>query len=138
MTKQVTLETTRAGGFGLPTGQVIPGGGSITVEPEIWAEAKDHPVVAAMVKDGSLIVDGKGKKKPEPADEDALARAVAEEKAAGDKRLEEATEAFDKRLMEASRAAADELKAAEAKIAEQQKTIGDRDAEIAKLKQGGK
>ncbi|TRD06847.1 MULTISPECIES: hypothetical protein [unclassified Mesorhizobium] len=69
MTKQITLENTRAGGFGLPTGQVVPGNGSIVVEPEIWEASKDHPVVKAMVNDGHLIVDGKGKKKPATGDD---------------------------------------------------------------------
>lgn len=62
MAKQVTLENTLAGGFGLPTGQMVPGNGSIVVEPEVWAAAKDHPVVAARVTAGTIIVDGQGKK----------------------------------------------------------------------------
>lgn len=62
MSKQVTLENTLAGGFGLPTGQLVPGNGSIAVEPEVWDAAKDHPVVAARVAAGTIIVDGKGKK----------------------------------------------------------------------------
>lgn len=63
MTKQVTLENMLAGGFGLPTGQIVPGNGSILVEPEIWNASKDHPVVAARVKAGTIIVDGHGKKR---------------------------------------------------------------------------
>ncbi|KAA0970816.1 hypothetical protein FPY71_10090 [Aureimonas fodinaquatilis] len=68
MSKQVTLENLLPGGFGLPTGQVIPGRGSIVVEPEIWEASKDHPVVAAQVKAGAIIVDGKGRKQPEASD----------------------------------------------------------------------
>jgi hypothetical protein len=67
MTKQVTLENTLPGGFGLPGGIVVPGSGSISVEPEIWDEAKGHPVVKARVDAGTLIVDGKGKKAAEPS-----------------------------------------------------------------------
>lgn len=67
MSKQVTLENTLVGGFGLPTGQIIPGNGSLLVEPEIWDASKDHPVVKARVDAGSLIVDGKGKKDAAPS-----------------------------------------------------------------------
>lgn len=67
MSKQVSLENTLAGGFGLPTGQIVPGNGSIVVEPDVWAVVKDHPVVNARVDAGTLIVDGKGKKAPEPS-----------------------------------------------------------------------
>lgn len=67
MSKQVSLENTLAGGFGLPTGQIVPGNGSIAVEPEVWEAVKDHPVVNARVDAGTLIVDGKGKKAPEPS-----------------------------------------------------------------------
>lgn len=69
MSKQVTLENLLPGGLGLPTGQVIPGRGSIVVEPEIWDASKDHPVVAAQVKAGAIIVDGKGRKKPEASED---------------------------------------------------------------------
>ena len=62
MTKQVTLENTLPGGFGLPTGQVVPGNGSIVLEPEVWDAAKDHPVVKARIDASTLIVDGEGKK----------------------------------------------------------------------------
>lgn len=117
MTKQVTLENTRAGGFGLPTGQVVPGDGSIVVEPEIWAAAKDHPVVAAMVKDGHLIVDGKGRKKS----------------AAGDDRDENGDTAemaeMRKRFDASFSAVTTELQTEKAKVA-------DLEAEVAKLKQG--
>ncbi|HEY8358685.1 MAG TPA: hypothetical protein VIL30_14600 [Ramlibacter sp.] len=65
MAKQITLENTLAGGFGLPTGQVVPGTGSIVLEPEVWDAAKDHPVVKARIDAGTLIVDGKGKKSAE-------------------------------------------------------------------------
>lgn len=67
MSKQVTLENTLAGGFGLPTGQIIPGNGSAVVEPEVWDASKDHPVVKARMAAGTLIVDGKGKKDVEPS-----------------------------------------------------------------------
>lgn len=79
MSKQVTLENTLAGGFGLPTGQIVPGNGSIVVEPEVWDAAKDHPVVAARVAAGTIIVDGKGKKAPASAgDIGALQARIAE------------------------------------------------------------
>ena len=45
MSKQVTIENTGVGGFGLPTGQVVAGRGSLVVEPEVWAASKDHPVL---------------------------------------------------------------------------------------------
>ena len=70
MSKLVTIENTGVGGFGLPTGQVIAGRTSIVVEPEVWDASKEHPVVAALVKDGTLIIDGKGKKKSATDDRD--------------------------------------------------------------------
>lgn len=70
MSKQVTLENTLAGGFGLPTGQIVPANGSIVVEPEIWEEVKTHPVILARVESGALIVDGKGRKKDADGDRD--------------------------------------------------------------------
>lgn len=70
MSKQVTLENTLAGGFGLPTGQIVPPNGSIIVEPEIWEEVKTHPVILARVESGALIVDGKGRKKDAGGDRD--------------------------------------------------------------------
>ena len=79
MTKQVTLENTLSGGFGLPTGQIVPGNGSIVVEPEVWAAAKDHPVVEGRVKAGTIIVDGQGKKSADTsADTTALQARVTE------------------------------------------------------------
>ncbi len=66
MSKQVTIENTGRGGFGLPTGQTIAAGEEIAVDAEVWAGSKDHPVVAALVKDGTLIIDGKGRKKATP------------------------------------------------------------------------
>lgn len=117
MSKQVTLENTRAGGFGLPTGQVIPGGGSIVVEPEIWAASKDHPVVKAMVDAGTLIVDGKGKKKPSASDDRDENGDTAE--------MAEMRQRFDASFS----ALQTELEAEKAKTADLQ-------AEIAALKQG--
>ncbi|MRX33215.1 hypothetical protein [Aminobacter sp. MDW-2] len=117
MTKQVTLENTRAGGFGLPTGQVVPGNGSIVVEPEIWEAAKDHPVVKAMVDGGHLIVDGKGKKKYSAGDE-------------RDENGDTAEMAEMRRRFDASFAAVTtELQAEKAKVA-------DLEAQLAKVNQG--
>ena len=123
MSKQVTIENARMGGFGLPTGQVVPGHGSIVVEPEIWAASKDHPVVKAMVDDGSLIIDGKGKKKP-----------AGERDENGDR--EEMAE-MRKRFDASFSALQTELQAARAKVEELEKGIGERDAEIGRLKQRG-
>lgn len=79
MTKQVTLENTLAGGFGLPTGQIVPGNGSIVVEPEVWDASKGHPVVAARVAAGTIIVDGQEKKSAATlADTTALQARVTE------------------------------------------------------------
>lgn len=124
MSKQVTLENTRAGGFGLPTGQVIPGGGSIVVEPEIWAASKDHPVVKAMVDAGTLIVDGKGKKKSSTSDERDENGDTAE--------MAEMRKRFDASFA----AATTELQAEKGKVAELEQALANRDAEIAALKQG--
>lgn len=125
MSKQVTLENTRSGGFGLPTGQIVPGNGSIVVEPEIWAASKDHPVVKGMVDAGALIVDGKGKKKPVAADdrdENGDTTEMAEMRARFDASFSAVTT---------------ELQAEKGKVAELEKAVADRDAEIATLKQGG-
>lgn len=75
MTKQVSLENTLAGGFGLPSGRIVPGNGSIAVEADEWDAAKDHPVVKARVDAGTLIVDGKGKKAAEPSADVAVLQA---------------------------------------------------------------
>ncbi len=123
MSKQVTIENARPGGFGLPTGQVVPGRGSIVVEPEIWAASKDHPVVKAMVDDGSLIIDGKGKKKSAGGERDEN----------GDK--EEMAE-MRKRFDASYSAIQTELQAAKAKVQELETAVGERDAEIGRLKQG--
>jgi hypothetical protein len=116
MTKQVTLENTLAGGFGLPTGQVIPGVGSIVVEPEVWESAKDHPVVMARVEAGTLIVDGKGKKKPatgDDRDENGDTPEMAE---------------MRKRFDASFAALTTEHQASTARIAELEQIIADRDA----------
>ncbi|TRC78519.1 hypothetical protein FJV80_24565 [Mesorhizobium sp. WSM4310] len=118
MTKQITLENTRAGGFGLPTGQVVPGNGSIVVEPEIWEASKDHPVVKAMVNDGHLIVDGKGKKKPAIGDDRDANGDTAE--------MAEMRTRFDASFA----ALTTKLQVEKAKVA-------DLEAELAKLKQSG-
>ncbi|MCO6050850.1 hypothetical protein NGM99_13785 [Mesorhizobium sp. RP14(2022)] len=124
MTKTVTLENTRLGGFGLPTGQVVPGNGSITVEPEIWGASKDHPVVKGAVEAGFLIVDGKGRKKP-----------------AGDDRDEngDTTEmaAMRQQFNASFATVTTELEAQRGRVGELEQVIADRDAEIAKLKEGG-
>ncbi|MCD1264536.1 hypothetical protein B5M44_24010 [Shinella sumterensis] len=115
MSKQVTIENALAGGIGLPTGQVVPGHGSIAVEPEIWDESKEHPVVAALVKDGSLIIDGKGKKKS----------ALGERDENGD--TEEMAE-MRKRFDASYSALQSELQAEKAKVADLEKLIADRGA----------
>lgn len=120
MTKHITIENIRAGGFGLPTGQVVPGGGSISVEPEIWAASKDHPVVKAMVEDGSLIIDGKGKKKP-----------AGERDENGDT---EEMAAMRKQFDAAFASITTELQAEKTKVADLEKAAGERDAEIIALK----
>lgn len=118
MTKQVTIENTGVGGFGLPTGQVIAGRGSIAVDPEVWGASKDHPVVAALVKDGTLIIDGKGKKKSatDDRDENGDTAEMAELRA---------------RFDAAFSAVQTELQAEKAKVAELEKTLAERDDVIA-------
>lgn len=111
MSKQVTLENTLAGGFGLPTGQIIPGKGSIVVEPEVWDASKDHPVVKARVDAGSLIVDGKGKKKASSGDE--------RDENGDTPEMAEMRQRFDKSYA----ALNTELEASKAKVAELEKVI---------------
>jgi hypothetical protein len=126
MSKQVSLENMRPGGFGLPTGQVVPGYGSIAVEPEVWGACKDHPVVKAQVDAGALIVDGKGKKKAE---------ATADRDENGDTaEMAEMRQRFDA----AFAAVTTELDAEKAKVAELENAVADRDAEITALKQNGR
>lgn len=117
MTKQVTLENTRPGGFGLPTGQVVPGNGSIIVEPEIWEAAKGHPVVKAMVDGGHIVVDGKGRKKALAGDERDENGDTAE--------MAEMRKRFDASFA----AVTTDLQAEKAKVA-------DLEAQLAKLSQG--
>lgn len=120
---QVTLENTRAGGFGLPTGQVVPGGGSITVEPEVWKEAKDHPVVKAMVENGQLVVDGKGRKKSGASEDDR------------DENGDTAEMAEMRRRFDASFSAlSTELEAEKAKTADLEQQLAARVSEIDALK----
>lgn len=122
MTKQVTIENTRSGGFGLPTGQVIPGNSQIAVEPEIWAASKDHPVVKAMVENGELIIDGKGKKKSaaDDRDENGDTAEMAEMRA---------------RFEAAYQSISTELQSVNARAMELEHLLAERDAEIAALKQ---
>lgn len=122
MSKQVTIETTGVGGFGLPTGQVIAGRGSLIIDLEILDASKDHPVVAALVKDGTLIIDGKGKKK-----------AAAEPDEHGDAlEMAEMRQRFDA----AFEAVTTELQAEKDKVADLYKAVAERDARIADLEKG--
>lgn len=124
MSEKVTLENTLPGGFGLPTGQVIPGHGSITVEPKIWQASKDHPVVAAQVKAGAIIVDGKGKKKPDAG-------------AARDENGDTPEMAEMRKRFDASFAALrTELNTEKGKVADLQNALAERDERIAALTQG--
>lgn len=123
MSKQVTIENTRAGGIGLPTGQLVPGNGSISVEPEIWGASKDHPVVKAMVDEGALIIDGRGRKKPAAGERDE--NGDTEEMAEMRKRFDASFSVLQT-----------ELQTEKAKVAELEQTVSDRDAEIARLKRG--
>lgn len=122
MSKQVTIENTGRGGFGLPTGQTIAAGEEIAVDAEVWAGSKDHPVVAALVKDGTLIIDGKGKKKsPAERDENGDTPEMAEMR-----------ERFDA----AYQAVTTELQEAQAKVADLEKAVAERDVRIADLEKG--
>lgn len=120
MTKQVTLMNTLGGGFGLPTGQIVPGNGSIVVEPEVWNAAKDHPVVKARVDIGTLIVDGKGAKKPAAADGERDENGDTAEMAEMRKRFDASYSAVTS-----------ELHAEQAKLAELEKRASDLEARIA-------
>ncbi|WP_457587401.1 hypothetical protein [Ensifer canadensis] len=54
----MTIQNTRPGGFGIPSGPVIAGGASLEVEAADWKTVKDHPVVKAWVDAGHLKLDG--------------------------------------------------------------------------------
>lgn len=57
---KINIQNTRPGGFGIPGGPVIAGGGSLEVDCADWRAVKDHPVVKAWVDAGHLTVDGEG------------------------------------------------------------------------------
>lgn len=123
MSKQVTIENTGRGGLGLPTGETIAPGEQISVEADVWSDNKDHPVVAALVKDGTLIIDGRGKKKP-----------AAELDENGDTaEMAEMRQRFDA----AFQAVTSELQAEKDKVVDLEKAIAERDARIADLEKGG-
>jgi hypothetical protein len=130
MAKQVTLENTLAGGFGLPTGQVVPGTGSIVLEPEVWDAAKDHPVVKARIDAGTLIVDGKGKKRESADDRDE--NGDTPEMA----QLRTMFDASYKRQGDALAAAQTDVSTLTGKVADLEAAVESKDREIATLKAG--
>lgn len=73
----VKLENTRPGGFGIPGGPVIAGKSSLDVEQADWDTVKDHPVVAAWVKDGHLVVSG-AEDDAKPSEREDLKKQAAE------------------------------------------------------------
>lgn len=130
MAKQVTLENTLAGGFGLPTGQIVPGNGSTLVEPEVWDAAKDHPVVAARVKAGTIIVDGQGKKRGSADDRDENGDTP------GEAQLRRQFDGMYKQQGDALAAAQTEVDTLNGKVVELQAQIEAKDGEITALKTG--
>ncbi|MFK0273659.1 hypothetical protein ACIQUG_08285 [Ensifer sp. NPDC090286] len=70
---KLTIQNTRPGGFGIPGGPVIAGGGSLEVEASDWKTVKDHPVVKAWVDAGHLTLDG-----DEDADEGGGSKSVTD------------------------------------------------------------
>ncbi|KRD56489.1 hypothetical protein [Ensifer sp. Root278] len=71
---KITIQNTRPGGFGIPGGPVIAGGGSLEVETSDWKTIKGHPVVKAWVDAGHLTLDGD----EEGADEGDGSKSVTE------------------------------------------------------------
>ena len=130
MSKHVTLENTLAGGFGLPTGQLVPGNGSMVVEPEIWAASKDHPVVKARIDAGTLIVDGKGKTASVSGDRDEN----------GDTReMAEMRRVFDASFAQqgdALTASQSEVTTLQGRVSELESQLVAKEAEIAAIKAG--